>query len=770
VSAGREALIVAVDEYVDPGLGQLRAPHDDAEALGDVLGDPRIGDFTVRVLRNETAQGIRVAVEDFFADRRPDDLLLLHFSCHGLKNSAGELFLAAADSRPTRLASTAVSADFVNQQMADSRAQRIALFLDCCYGGAFPRGMVVRASGVIEVGDTFAAAQQAAGGRGRVVVTASSSVEYAFEGAQLTPGAQVAPSVFTGSVVEGLSSGEADRDGDGWVGLNELFTYVAERVRRATPHQTPHLWAFGSEGDLLLAHSRRRRVKADTLPAELTQAVSSSLPATRYGVAVELRDRLNGEDLGQALAAWNVLSGMVEDDSRRVSAFAITAMQQAGLQVSPAALDLGTRPAGQPSVHELVLTGSPLALAANADSADDWLRCEVDPGRVQVTVAPEAPGDYEGTVVLATPIGDLQVPVRVGVVAAAPAIPEARRARVKPVAAPPADRVSAPPVEPVDQPFVAPVVPPAPTSPTASPMPAASMPAASMPAAEPGDVSPSGEDAGPSRLWWPVSAALVVIAIGWFLAYLALSGDLLWYQPSANYLTPSFPFDGFGLAPVVVIVSVIGAVRWPRMAVFALGVAAGLALFFLTWSVIFLSASWITDNSSLASTWRALFYLGLATIAVVPLELWHRHLLRGRLPWRRPTFLETGLIVLGAYLLFDSRSQKLDYRTFGEVYNGPSWLVPVLTVALTGWATVTRISGDRGKIIVTAAVAYLAASSVALLYLAVRGYHATFAGDIFLGSAAMLLAIAARRAEGRWPHLHLPKRKSPPATTASTPQ
>lgn len=210
--------------------------------------------------------------------------------------------------------------------------------------------MVVRASGVVEVGDAFAAAQQAAGGRGREVVTASSSVEYAFEGGELAPGAQVAPSVFTGSVVEGLSSGEADRDGDGWVGLNELFTYVAERVRRATPHQTPHLWAFGSEGDLLLAHSGRRRVTADALPPELTEAVSSSLPATRYGVAVELRDRLLGEDLGRALAAWNVLSD--NDDSRRVSAFASAAMRDAALRVSPAALELGTSPVALPSVHE----------------------------------------------------------------------------------------------------------------------------------------------------------------------------------------------------------------------------------------------------------------------------------------------------------------------------------------------------------------------------------------------------------------------------------
>lgn len=764
MSAARDALIVAVDEYVDPGLGQLQAPHRDAEALGDVLGDPRIGDFAVRVLRNETAQGIRVAVEDFFADRRPDDLLLLHFSCHGLKNAAGELFLAAADSRPSRLASTAVAADFVNQQMADSRAQRIALFLDCCYGGAFPRGMVVRASGVVEVGDAFAAAQQAAGGRGRVVVTASSSVEYAFEGGQLTPGAQVAPSVFTGSVVEGLASGEADRDGDGWVGLNELFTYVAERVRRATPHQTPHLWAFGSEGDLLLAHSRRRRVKAETLPAELTEAASSSLPATRYGVAVELRDRLSGEDLGQALAAWNVLSGMVEDDSRRVSAFAITAMQQAGLRVSPAALDLATRPVGQLSVHELLLTGSPLALAANADSADDWLRCEVDPGRVQITVAPEAPGNYEGTVVLATPIGDVQVPVRVEVVVAA-AVPKARRApRSQPVVAPPVEPVeTASPGERVEH-----VSPPTDAAPVV-PAPATRSPAAQVPGTDHETVpvvETSSGGVNMSRLWWPVSVALVAISIGWLGVYGGF-GDSLWYQPSANHLKPSILRDGFSLAPVVVIACVIGAVWWPRVALFALGVAVGVALFFLTWSVIFLGMSQISDDSSVAWIWRGFGYLGVVTMAVVAVELWHRHLLRGRLPWRAPTLLEAGLFVLGAFLLFKALTEVLDYEAFQNIYKRNSLVLPVLTAALTGWAMLTRVSGDRATVIITAAVAYLGSSSFTLLYVAVEAQNAPFAAMAVLGNVLLFLALVARLAQGRWQRLPLRGKSSSDARAAA---
>ena len=120
------------------GLALVRRPADD-------LAPGRLS-FDVRVLENGTSQDVRVAVEEFFLDRSPEDLLLLHFSCHGVKNADGELFLALRDTRPKLLAATGLGADFVNRQMAASRAQRIALFLDCCYGGAFPRGMVVRAS------------------------------------------------------------------------------------------------------------------------------------------------------------------------------------------------------------------------------------------------------------------------------------------------------------------------------------------------------------------------------------------------------------------------------------------------------------------------------------------------------------------------------------------------------------------------------------------------------------------------------------------------
>jgi len=404
MDGSRVALVIANDQYDDPGLRRLVAPAQDAAALADVLADPSVGGFEVRVLHNAAAQEIRFAVEDFFADRAPEDLLMLHFSGHGLKNAAGELFLAVADTKPTRLASTAVAADFVNRQMADSRAQRIALFLDCCYGGAFPRGMVVRAAGEAQVRDAFAGQAEVGGGRGRVVVTASSAMEYAFEGGQLAADAS-APSVFTSAVVDGLTTGEADRDGDGWVGLTELVGYVTDRVHRVTPNQNPQMWTFGAQGELLIARSRIRRITPAQLAPELLEALESPLPAARFGVVDYLRERLLGGDLSQAYAAWQALQPMVNDDSRRVALSAAEALEEAVPRVSPDVLDLGTAGAG-----EVRLEGSPIALTAVASSSAEWLKIEQDGALIRVRA--EEPADQEASIVLSGPTGEWTIPVR----------------------------------------------------------------------------------------------------------------------------------------------------------------------------------------------------------------------------------------------------------------------------------------------------------------------------------------------------------------------
>ena len=108
----RSALIIASYQYGDQRLRRLRAPASDAGALADVLRDPGIGGFEVRTLLNEPAHVVNLAVEEFFADRRPGDLLLVHFSGHGIKDQDGELYFAASDTVMGRLAATAVAAEF----------------------------------------------------------------------------------------------------------------------------------------------------------------------------------------------------------------------------------------------------------------------------------------------------------------------------------------------------------------------------------------------------------------------------------------------------------------------------------------------------------------------------------------------------------------------------------------------------------------------------------------------------------------------------------
>jgi hypothetical protein len=82
-------------------------------------------------------------------------------------------------------------------------------------------GVRVRAAGDVNVLDSFP--QGRSGGRGRAVITASNAIEYAFEGDQLADDQRRRPSVFTGALVEGLATGDADRDEDGLVSLSELY-------------------------------------------------------------------------------------------------------------------------------------------------------------------------------------------------------------------------------------------------------------------------------------------------------------------------------------------------------------------------------------------------------------------------------------------------------------------------------------------------------------------------------------------------------------------
>jgi lectin family protein/caspase domain-containing protein len=415
----RSALIVASYDYEDPGLRLLRAPARDAEALAGVLQDPEIGDFEVRTVLNEPAHVVNLAVEEFFAERGPEDLLVLHFSCHGLKDETGELYFAAADTKLRRLGATAVSADFVNRRMSRSRSRRIVLLLDCCYAGAFERGMMARADKAVHLEEQF-------GGRGRAVITASGAMEYAFEDAELTASSELRPSVFTRALVEGLETGDADRDQDGQIGLDELYDYVYDRVQEVTPNQTPGKWTFAIQGELFIARRRSPVAKPAPLPAGLQQALEQPLSGIRLGAVHELERLLGARHAGLALAAKLALERLRDDDSRAVAAAAAAVLDAHGLPaavevetlVPQVALSTSEIDFGRMSIHseppsravEVRNTGGG-RLNARVAGAPEWVHAELTADRLVLTVDPAVIGVLTGEVLVETDGGPATVRV-----------------------------------------------------------------------------------------------------------------------------------------------------------------------------------------------------------------------------------------------------------------------------------------------------------------------------------------------------------------------
>jgi DivIVA domain-containing protein len=313
------ALLIATDLYEDATFRQLRAPSADVAALQAVLADPAIGRYEVSLLSNAASHQVNQAIERFFSEATLDDLVLLYFSGHGFKDDAGRLYMITNDSRRQLLASTAVSAQFVREQLDRCRSRRKVVILDCCYAGAFPVG-VARSTNEVDVLGGLS-------GRGCAIMTASSALEYAFEsGGSSSPSAiddTVAPSVFTGALIDGLATGSADKNGDGLIDIDELYDHIYRQVKEAIPQQTPGRRS-DVEGTLYVARNPRGPRPAQ-LPPEFIEAIQHPWPSIRLAVINDLIKFCSGARLGTVMAVRTALGRLAEDDSRKVAAAARSA-------------------------------------------------------------------------------------------------------------------------------------------------------------------------------------------------------------------------------------------------------------------------------------------------------------------------------------------------------------------------------------------------------------------------------------------------------------
>lgn len=328
-SPRRVALVIGVAQYTDSRFRELRAPVKDVEGLAAVLGDDKVGQFDVTRLIDPTVQEIREAVDDLFSDATTEDFLLLHMSCHGVKDRTGELYFAGRDTNMDRLHSTGVGSDWLISQMSRSDSRRALVLLDCCFSGSFDRTLLTRSAATnVDLKEHLdAGLNQSGQGRARVIVTASSAIEYAHEGASIVtaPGG-AGTSVFTSAVVAGLRSGDADRDQDGQVSLDELYEYVFDHVQNSTTSQHPEKWVYGSRGSFYVAKNAKG-VPALPLPEQIRQNLRHESRFIREAGVRELVELANTtDDRRMIVSVRHALEQLADDDSRVVAGSAAAAL------------------------------------------------------------------------------------------------------------------------------------------------------------------------------------------------------------------------------------------------------------------------------------------------------------------------------------------------------------------------------------------------------------------------------------------------------------
>ncbi|MDY6901071.1 MAG: EAL domain-containing protein [Cyanobacteriota bacterium] len=251
------ALLIGVSEY-DYELNSLPGSLKDVDAMQRVLQHPDMGDFcanNIKVLKNPQIPDMGMEIEKIFSNCQKYDLVLLYFSGHGIKDDNGNLYLASSQTckhpNGQLITSSTVAASFVHKVMDKSPSRRQVIILDCCFSGAFARGMRVKNDGHIDIKNQL-------GGEGRAILTSSTSTQYSFEEQASNH------SIYTRFLVEGIENGKADMDGDGLISINELHEYTRTRMQEVAPKSKPEIYAFKEGYKIYL--SKARFMKSQIFP------------------------------------------------------------------------------------------------------------------------------------------------------------------------------------------------------------------------------------------------------------------------------------------------------------------------------------------------------------------------------------------------------------------------------------------------------------------------------------------------------------------------
>ncbi len=312
----RWAAVIGIGQYKDPTIRRLDFAVADAKAMYDFLVDPTGGGFpkgNVQLLLDAQATqvALRSALGTVLARQAVQgDTVFIYYAGHGapevdLGNREPDgyaKYLVPYDANPKDLFATAINMGEVETFFGRIRADTVVLALDTCYSGAGAgRGFTTLQSGRRDISLTGDFLARLSKGKGRAILTAADTNEVALELSNLGHG------LFTYYILEGLKGG-ADAQGKGYVTLNDLYSFVHERVaresRRAGGNQNPQLIAQ-TAGEIVLAGRTSGSVGLTPLPRPPDTRVPGQTEGPSAQTIFERAERLHKEgDLGGALKGY----------------------------------------------------------------------------------------------------------------------------------------------------------------------------------------------------------------------------------------------------------------------------------------------------------------------------------------------------------------------------------------------------------------------------------------------------------------------------------
>jgi serine/threonine protein kinase len=333
------ALVIGVGRYAHPDVPRLDHAVADADALADLLADPDVCGFPAdQVKRLTDADAGRDAVVEHLSGWLPArsggaEIAVIYFAGHGVAPAVGgrrEGYLLPHDADPRNPAVRGVAMADLTKWVAGVKAETVVVCLDCCHAGLAmtfrdaDRDIGIRPEDVRRMA-----------GKGRFLMAACDEGQRSAEVAALGHG------LFTGFLLRGIER-DGDLDGDGKVGLDELFTYVsgavAEAARRLGFEQRPWKESATTGREYI---SRRREggppaAGAAAEPGELLADIRRRA-AGAAGPTLESLLREAGK-VGSPLAVPVVIPHLANDDPA-VARTAKEVMQAIGIEPTFAAVE-----------------------------------------------------------------------------------------------------------------------------------------------------------------------------------------------------------------------------------------------------------------------------------------------------------------------------------------------------------------------------------------------------------------------------------------------